>query len=211
MTDLTDRAPTVAPSSPGHEAARGLRQLADFVEDNPEFARAINQHFLMYVTERDEFVRLARQLGTSRKDPDNDWYRLIRRFGPIGLQLYSDRAKVCERVVTGHETVVETAVRCVHCGGPVAVKGDLWWHVGPDHGDYRYCGTEIDPDGNEVGGLPATPPSFEATETTREIVEWRCAPILADDTSSQPQGGGDWVTDDEGRLDDGHGDPLEAF
>jgi hypothetical protein len=26
--------------------------------------------------------------------------------------------------------------------------------------------------------------------------------------SSQPQGGGDWVTDDQGRLDDGHGDPL---
>jgi hypothetical protein len=29
-----------------------------------------------------------------------------------------------------------------------------------------------------------------------------------DDTSRQPQGGGDWVTDNQGRLDDGHGDPL---
>lgn len=119
-------------------------------------------------------------LGTITREDDDSFTRFTRDFGAVSVYAYTFRSAVCEKVVVGTEKVVETAVRCVHCGEPIGENaGYGWLHVTADGGQYRCCGTTMDEDGNEVGGQPATPPSFAAQTVERDVVEWKCRPVLA--------------------------------
>jgi hypothetical protein len=96
----------------------GLRDLVDWYEQHPEYMPS-GQQFLFYVSMYDGDVReqmaaAARALGTADKNSGGDYFRLVRRFGPVELCIYADRDRVCERRVVGVETVDSP--------DPVAVK-----------------------------------------------------------------------------------------
>lgn len=157
-----------------------LRELATFIDEHPQFARALDGHrILLAARNAEEFEQFARDLGGKRaKEFSDNYMAVVRSFGAINLDVFIARDEVCEARVVGTEKVVETAVRCVHCQQPIAqnsVQG--WLHVTVD-GSYRMCGTSIDDDGNEAGGQPATPPSFTAQVVERPVVEWECKPVL---------------------------------
>lgn len=100
--------------------AEGLRALADMIEANPEIAETM-AYPLRYISapvtsEDDEvgalaaFARACARAGAViRKDGDTKWFRVIASFGSeVQVDAFGHRDEVCERVVTGTETVVKT-------------------------------------------------------------------------------------------------------
>jgi hypothetical protein len=163
------------------ELADSLRELATFIEEHPQFAPAIDgQRFLQYCSEPEKFFELAASLGGQRsKNADDLYFGVTRQFGSISLYVYAAREEVCEATVVGTEKIVEAAVRCVHCNQPIVqTSGDFWRHMTADEQVYTRCGTTLDEDGNEVGGQPATPPSFAGQVVERPVIEWKCRPVL---------------------------------
>lgn len=102
------------------EQAAGLRALADMIEANPEIApyfdytltsAGINAHL---PSESDKAAIMAqlsriarRHKGTVTKNIDEKWHNLVIDFGGVTAKVLAYREEVCERVVTGVETVTK--------------------------------------------------------------------------------------------------------
>lgn len=83
---------------------KGLRDLADFLDAHPD-VRLNDPSHMVYVFSRDTLAAIAR-IGGWRKVYTNDYFNLVRDFdGGVSLQVFTDRASVCERVVVGTKTV----------------------------------------------------------------------------------------------------------
>lgn len=85
--------------------SEGLRDLADWIDrhstDLEQSDLSQNIRLLMCRIDRDEFVASVPLLeGQYEVDTDTDtkYLALIRWFGPVGLHLYIEKAKVGERV-----------------------------------------------------------------------------------------------------------------
>lgn len=107
-TDHTDTDEEVTPEAAA--AIAGIRAFADHLEQQPDlanyFAWMSNNRFLLYTSDPDEFRTLARALGGDReKDAADDYMTVRRHFGPIEVQVYTARDKVCTRRQVGIETV----------------------------------------------------------------------------------------------------------
>lgn len=100
------------PRSPIERVSReehiaNLRLYADWLEAHPE--AAISEIYsCQCVWGASEMLGLAKMLGGKwdKRTDQEDWFELERHFGPsIKHGLFTDRAKVCERVVVGMEEV----------------------------------------------------------------------------------------------------------
>jgi hypothetical protein len=94
------------------EVAQGLRELADWIEKNPESvlpSELVSGGSLkiFQVSGKDEMAAIARAFGTCEKEVDSDFFRLVKMFGPIRVEAIDYRENVCERIVTSSETIVE--------------------------------------------------------------------------------------------------------
>ena len=100
------------------QISAGLRALADMIEQNPEVGAnlryAVNG-MSMYALTAEEigaFTKAAARAGAQVvKDwPDNPerHFSATAVFGPVKVCMHTERAVVCERVVTGKETVTKT-------------------------------------------------------------------------------------------------------
>ena len=94
------------------EFVDGLRQIADWYEQHPDFPLP---HLcdagmdIFRVNSADELAQAARTLGTVEKFTIGDaLYGIRRTFGALRLQIIVDRAVVCTRRVVGIEEVPET-------------------------------------------------------------------------------------------------------
>jgi hypothetical protein len=110
MTDI-DTATTEGQEK-AHRAAAGLRELADLLEANPEWAEGIEGEYLRACVgdwrpdAAETFARMAKALGGNRvKTADDNWFNIQRRFGPITVELYTQRETVCTKKVVGTRTV----------------------------------------------------------------------------------------------------------
>lgn len=89
-------------------AIAGLRAFADFCEQTPDFpVHQLEQRFLIYCTDADEFRRNAKALRSGstfhnkvEKGTDANYYNHSRRFGPVEIFLYTKHEVICKRVVT---------------------------------------------------------------------------------------------------------------
>jgi hypothetical protein len=85
----------------------GLRALADHLEKTPELigpSGTLNVN--IYASDRDQFVTASRALGGTReKDGDSLFFNVTRQFGPHKVTVFTDREKVCRKIVVGHETI----------------------------------------------------------------------------------------------------------
>jgi hypothetical protein len=87
------------------EYADGLRQIADFIEENPDFK--LPGDLFMFFYGRQEFVNAVKILAhggkvEKRADSGNSTlaaYHAIRNFGPVAIHMQIDRKTVC-RLVT---------------------------------------------------------------------------------------------------------------
>lgn len=84
-----------------------LRALADWLEANPGAAPPDLYTIYDYKGDRDKLVAAARALGGRWTKKAGDYYFEMEREVIPGLvyRLYSGREQVCERIVTGTETV----------------------------------------------------------------------------------------------------------
>jgi DhnA family fructose-bisphosphate aldolase class Ia len=101
------------------QQAEGLRAAAAMIEANPELAEILNQAFrymssyVMTVDEVATFVRAGARHGAEivkdypADDDSERHFRAYAKFGPIELAVHTERKTVCERVVTGTETVTK--------------------------------------------------------------------------------------------------------
>lgn len=99
------------------QQAAGLRALAEFIEKHPEVAdglshtlmtSGINMHLRAEdkAAELGQIARLAARAGaTVDKEIDDVWHNLVVRFGAVKVHVLAYRGEVCERVVTGVQTV----------------------------------------------------------------------------------------------------------
>lgn len=89
--------------------AANLRELADFIEAHPDIPMPVGEiNIHVYVFTAEHLAEIARALGRAEKDHSGDYLHLVKPFGPIRLRYFTDRAKVCRRVVTGVRHVAET-------------------------------------------------------------------------------------------------------
>lgn len=102
------------------EYAAGFRALADLFQANPalaEHARYAQFDKIMVSANSEEqpaavlaeFVRAAKARGFKiAKDGSDKWFHVGLTSGRVGLDVFAAREEVCERVVTGTETVTKT-------------------------------------------------------------------------------------------------------
>jgi len=90
------------------EFIAGLRDLADFFEQNPEIDKPYSGCTLtLYVSDKKKLAKYARAFGHAEKVVDDYSFRLSKEFGTTGVKVetYSSRQSVCERVKIGEEFV----------------------------------------------------------------------------------------------------------
>ncbi len=93
-TELTDQ----------QKMSQGLRELADFLDEQPDFpAPGINPTYI-YCSSKEKLVELAKLFKPFKKSIDDMGdYVLTRDFGPLSIRLYTSRTNVCTRQVVGQE------------------------------------------------------------------------------------------------------------
>lgn len=93
---------TAESKSANQEMADGLRQLADWLEANPQ-----QDGILGYVTvncflqSREALLAHVKGLGRLEKDAVGNWFYFRKRFtNRVSLEFNIDREKICRKVVT---------------------------------------------------------------------------------------------------------------
>jgi len=108
--------PTVDPElvtlAQGHAA--GLRAMADMLDAHPELAEAMRYSTYLNVglafaedkrAALAAWIRAAKAHGATVKKSGDKYVTVELRWGRIGFDVFASREQVCERVVTGTETV----------------------------------------------------------------------------------------------------------
>ncbi len=88
------------------ETVDGLRELADWLETNPEVGERILSwpKVYLFTNGREDFVSTCKALGGMRvKSADDNYFNVERTFGGITLQVTVARGLVCEKKVTTRE------------------------------------------------------------------------------------------------------------
>lgn len=100
---------------------QGLLDLAAFIERNPDLAGGFETSLITsgvhaHLRSEDRAAQLGRYAQAAArhgakvtKDIDDTWHNLVLRFaGDVRVAVLAYREEVCERVVTGTETVTKT-------------------------------------------------------------------------------------------------------
>lgn len=85
----------------------GLRELADFAEQQPDLFGGYNcgETVNLFASDAESMAEKTRLLGKSTKVTSDGWYIMRRWFGPHRIELNIARDNFCERVQTGTKTV----------------------------------------------------------------------------------------------------------
>ena len=83
------------------ELIDGLQAFAYFLEKTPELRQVYSPGpFNLPALTREELSELAKLCGSVDKSFTDSHFNLTKKFGPLKLDVYIARDKVCERVVT---------------------------------------------------------------------------------------------------------------
>jgi hypothetical protein len=89
------------------ELIAGLRGLAEFLEQRPEFPILGSHTWYIFQHNPIGLSDCIKSLGRVTKYADGGYIGAQRRFGPIVLDVSSKRSEVCRRVVKGTRTVTK--------------------------------------------------------------------------------------------------------
>jgi hypothetical protein len=85
--------------------ADGLRAIADLYEQHPEIPLPWMNHDNYAVDTKAHAKALARALGTFKKEGNDSYLHIIKKFGPIEAKFVFTRDSVCTKRVVGVETI----------------------------------------------------------------------------------------------------------
>ena len=133
---------------------RGLRDLAVFIENNPDLADGFHNNLVTSgikahldpfsddkAAQLGRFAQAAARHGAKvTKDIDDQWHNVILQLDGVKVEVLAYRNELCERIVTGTETVTKKV-----------------------------------PDPEALAAIP----TVEVTEEV-ETYKWVCKPLLAD-------------------------------
>jgi hypothetical protein len=92
--------------SENFQYARGLRELADFLDSHPDLPIFNCPDVATHIWNRKDFLNAVRAMGGAKKDYAGDYFKLVKTFtGGVTLRIQCERQTVCERVVTGEEEI----------------------------------------------------------------------------------------------------------
>lgn len=85
----------------------GLRELADFLEGNPEVPVPYDVEVNVWLTTREEMAAVARVGGTWEKIFSFNYFMLKKAFGngAVSFEVNTNREQVCRKIVTGTEVI----------------------------------------------------------------------------------------------------------
>lgn len=82
----------------------GIRNLANFLEANPQLPR--NYGEVRLLTFPDDLAEAAKGMGFLEKKTAGAYFSLVKRFGQdVSFEFLKSREQVCERVVTGTKVI----------------------------------------------------------------------------------------------------------
>lgn len=85
---------------------QGLRQLATYLEERPELpVPPFGETIHVFVSTKEEFQQVARDMGHADKQFNGDWASLNRKFESVEVQYTIERQQVCARKVVGTREV----------------------------------------------------------------------------------------------------------
>lgn len=85
------------------------RKLADFYEAHPDIPSPTHDNFNVYV-EKDELPRIAKEIGSCKKNVDDTYFELVKDFGTMTISFFVYRNQVCEKVVVGKKIIPEYVI-----------------------------------------------------------------------------------------------------
>ena len=94
------------------EVIQGMRDLANFLEENPDVKFDAYPGFTAFV-KADELPVVARKIGAAEKVASDMFYSLRKWFGPICMDWTCDREQVCQKVATGTRVIPAEPERTV--------------------------------------------------------------------------------------------------
>jgi hypothetical protein len=87
---------------------QGFHDLYVFFFERPDLIPDYTGLMLnSFPDDKDEFVRLAKLLGSAKKETTGGHYSHSRRFGPHEVLVNIQREEICERVQVGTKSVTE--------------------------------------------------------------------------------------------------------
>jgi hypothetical protein len=88
------------------EYAKGLRELADFVELHPEFGEPYQYEFNLFGEGKDALSKFVGASGTVKKDTDDNFFFVTKKFsGKVRLNFNVRHENICEKVEIGRKIV----------------------------------------------------------------------------------------------------------
>ena len=88
--------------------ADGLRQLAAFLDDNPELAEALGPPTLyLWAASEARFRANNALLGTFTKGSGGSYLNATKAFGPVTVESTIQQANICEKKVVGTRKVMQ--------------------------------------------------------------------------------------------------------
>lgn len=118
-------------------------------------------------------LMIGAPVGGVGKHYFGEFAEATRTFGTAQIEVWVNRAAVCELKTVGERTVVTAPLACVHCDKGIVLVGETWTHVDAEGDRYVTCR-------DETSGQ-ATPPALDRLHTeTVPVTEWDCAPLLAE-------------------------------
>lgn len=101
-TDFDSAPLTETPPNKHAEYIKGLRLLADHLEAHPDFpGRAWSPDIYFRVNTKEALIAAARTLGSFKKKVLRDSFYIIKKLGNIEVKVYTSRANVCTKIITG--------------------------------------------------------------------------------------------------------------
>jgi len=84
---------------------KGLLEAVDFLAKHPNLIPYSNVSFMFFEWDKKKFAQKALELGAVSKEPNDNYYSVVKKFGPHSFDLYISREKVCTKVVVAKEEV----------------------------------------------------------------------------------------------------------
>lgn len=92
----------------------GLRELADWLEANPEVKTPHFSDFNIWSIDREQFIKQAHLIGSGEKRQAYGYLMIEKRFGALTFALNIQQASVCTRIQVGERDVPARAAVAAH-------------------------------------------------------------------------------------------------
>lgn len=109
------------------EMIQGLRDLADFIEQN-EAAPVYGGLCLdVFVETPEELATITKRMGYVEKRGSGSFFYITKRFGPVRYEINIAREKVCIKKIVGTKTIPEHTEDVVEweCAESILATGQL--------------------------------------------------------------------------------------